>query len=104
MCASVALLHSLEGDLAEISQRLATEEEASGVAREMRKNARYIMYRKWVGEKWGYLGRGKRIRIPPCVIEAIRARYPEPGCNCRPGGPNWQLFNCVAHGYTGHRE
>ena len=104
MCVSVALLDGLEGEMAEISARLAAEEEAYGVAHEMRKNARYIMYRKWVGEKWGYLGRGKRIRIPPCVVEAIRHRFREPGRNCQRGGPDWKLFNCVEHGYTGHRE
>ena len=101
VCVSVALLDGLKDDLAEISARVAAEEETNGVARAMRKGARYLMYRKWVGEKWGYLGRGKRIRIPPCVVEAIRSEFREPGCECELGGP---LFNCVAHGYTGHRD
>ena len=41
----------------ELSRRVAAEEEDNGVARATRKSARYLMYRKWVGEKWGYLGR-----------------------------------------------
>ena len=88
----------------ELSRRVAAEEEDNGVARATRKSARYLMYRKWVGEKWGYLGRGKRIRIPPCVVEAIRDRFREPECNCPRGAPGLPLFNCIAHGYTGHRD
>ena len=56
------------------------------------------MYRKWVFVRFGRLGKGNRVRIPPCVVEFIRARYREPGCACLPGGP---LYACTAHGYTG---
>ena len=59
------------------------------------------MYRLWVYTTFGYLGKGNRVRIPPCVVEGIRCRFREPGCNCALGGP---LFQCTAHGYTGHRE
>ena len=40
-----------------------------GVSAEARKAARYCMYRKYVGEQWGVVGRGKRIRLAPCVVE-----------------------------------
>ena len=100
-CAAVALLESLEADLEDVTRRLEHDEETEGADAAMRKATRYFMYRKWVGAQWGYLGRGKRIRIPLCVIEAIRDRFRAPGCDCALGGP---LGNCVAHGYTGHRD
>ena len=69
-----------------------------------RKSARYLLYRRWVGEKWGFLGRGKRIRIPPCVIETIRDLFREPGCTAETCPMGGALANCVMHGYTGHRD
>ena len=100
-CAAVALLASLEADLEEVTARIAEEEAVDGVTSAARKAARYFLYRKYVGEAWGCLGRGKRVRIPPCVIEEIRDRFREPSCLCKRGGP---LARCVAHGYTGHRD
>lgn len=97
-CAGVRLLESLSHELAEVAACVAADDEKHGQGR---KEARYFLYRKWVGAKWGYLGRGKRIRIPPCVIEAIRDRFREPGCDCAKGG---DLFRCSEHGYTGHRD
>ena len=84
-----------------MERHVTADEETNGTNAAVRKVARHFLYRKWVGAKWGHLGWGKRIRIPPCVVEAIRDRFREPGCNCLMGGP---LFCCVAHGYTGHRE
>ena len=69
---------------------------------EARKAARYYMYRKWVYEKYDILGRGNRVRIPPCVVEYIRDTFREPGCKCKCGGPLWQLYNCKR--YTGHKD
>ena len=66
-----------------------------------RRAARYHLYRKYVYEAHGYLGRKVRIRIPRCVVEHIRSRFREPGCNCVLGGP---LYDCTVHGYTGHRD
>jgi len=100
-CDAVALLESLEADLQEVTIRIAQEEMKGGASSAARKSARYFLYRKWVGEQWGVLGRGVRIRIPPCVIEAIRNRFREPGCDCLLGGP---LYCCVVHGYIGHRD
>ena len=51
-----------------------------------RRAARYFMYRKWVFARYGTLGKGNRVRIPPCVVEFIRARYREPGCACLSAG------------------
>ena len=62
-CEAMNLLASLEADLKEATERVADEEAESGVAAAVRKNARYYMYRRWVGEQWGLLGKGKRIRI-----------------------------------------
>ena len=68
-----------------------------------RRAARYYLYRKYVFERWGRLGKGKRVRIAPCVVEYIRNRFREPacetGCKCAVGGA---LFRCPL--YTGHRE
>jgi hypothetical protein len=64
------------------------------------------MYRRYVYAVYGTLGQGVRIRIPPCVMEAIRHRLREPACNCPTGGP---LANCSMpgfpqHGYTGFKD
>ena len=92
-CVAVAKLEALADDLGEARRRVAEGE--------VRKNARYLLYRAWVGDYWGYLGRGNRIEIPPCVVEYIRDMFREPDCNCLKGGP---LYACTAHGYTGHRD
>lgn len=103
-CDAKALLERLNDDLELLARNLADHEAEAGVAADARKSARYFMYRKWVGEQWGHLGKGARIRIPPCVVEAIRDQFRAPGCTrdtCPLGGP---LFNCTAHNYTGHRD
>ena len=78
-------------------------------ARFARRAARYHLYRRWVHEAHGRLGKRYRVRIPPCVVEFIRNRYREPGCTCSVGGPLYGTVggggDCVGrHGYTGHRE
>ena len=40
----------------------------------------YYMYRKWVFHAHGPMGKGNRVRLPPCVVEYIRDRFREPGC------------------------
>jgi len=75
--------------------------QAGEVSRLARRAARYYLYRKWVFLAHGKLGKRTRVRIPPCVVELIRYRYREPGCQCRLGG---ELYACTEHGYTGHRE
>ena len=34
-------------------------------------------YRYYIYEKHGFLGKGKRVRIPPCVLDRIRAMWPD---------------------------
>lgn len=99
ICQAQEVLGSLEAEAEEQDEEVLQAEvgEASRLAR---RAARYYLYRKWVFLAHGRLGKRVRVRIPPCVIELIRARYPEPGCNCAPG----TLHLCTAHGYTGHRE
>jgi hypothetical protein len=94
-------LDEMKAELAALKLGVDTREAEEGVSAEARKAARYCMYRKYVGEQWGVVGRGKRIRLPPCVVEAIRDSFREPGCLCAFGGP---LFSCTSHGYTGHRD
>jgi hypothetical protein len=53
----------------------------------VRRAARYFMYRKWVYHAHGPMGKGNRVRLPPCVVELIRDRFREPGCDCPMGGP-----------------
>ena len=62
--------------------------------------ARFFMYRTFVAAKYGYLGQGNRVKIPDCVIAAIRSRYRAAGCDCAVAA----LASCRIHGYTGHKE
>lgn len=104
VCESMALLHSLAADL-DFKVRSVEDDEAEGegLDADLRRAARYYMYRKWVAMKCDNipLGKGVRIRIPLCVVECIRDHFREPGCYCVLGGP---LYNCRDHGYKGHRE
>lgn len=38
---------------------------------------RKMLYRFYIEQKYGYLGKGNRIQIPQCVLAGIRAAYPE---------------------------
>jgi len=103
VCTAVKTLQGLAVDFEEQQEKVDDAEEfgdAQGVAR---RAARYFMYRHYVKTAFGFLGKGKRVRIPPCVIEHIRNRFREPGCKhgckCELGGP---LFNCKL--YVGHRD
>ena len=42
------------------------------------KAVRNAVYRMFTYMKYGHLGKGNRIPIPPCVIQQIRDEYPEP--------------------------
>ena len=61
-CSAVALLESdeLKAELAALKDGLDAREAEEGISAEARKAARYCMYRKYVGEQWGVIGRGKR--------------------------------------------
>jgi len=62
----------------------------------VRRAARKFIYRTFVAAQYGYLGHGVCIRIPDCVVAAIRWRFPNPGCNCELSA----IGTCQAHGYT----
>lgn len=102
-CESMKLLESLSFDMEAQVERVADGDEELEPDPDVRRAARYFMYRKWVANKFDNipLGKGNRVRIPPCVIECIRDNFREPGCTCPKGGA---LANCKDHGYTGHRE
>ena len=36
-------------------------------------------YQYYIYEKYGFLGKGNRIRIPSCVLDRIQEKWPEPG-------------------------
>jgi len=101
-CVAVRTLRDLAADLQEQSDKVDHAEEFGDAQGAARVAARYFMYRLYVSTAFGVLGKGKRVRIPPCVVELIRDRFRAPGCTaitCPMGGP---LFNC-SH-YVGHRE
>ena len=45
---------------------------------EVAKAHRYAMYREFTAYKHGYLGKGNRIQPPSCVVNGIRAYFPDP--------------------------
>ena len=65
----------------------------------LHRSARYVFYRQFIAMKYGHLGAGVRIRLPDCVVAAIRCRWPEPSCTC----DHVAIARCTAHGYTGFR-
>ena len=100
-CAALQLLATLHEEMAKrdeiIDQELDDEDGAQ--LGDLHRAARKFMYRTFVAAKYGHLGQGNRVKIPDCVIAAIRARYRAPGCECE----GLALANCAAHGYTGFR-
>jgi len=103
VCTAVQTFQGLAADVEEQAEKVREAEEFGDGQGQARRAARFFMYRLYVKTVFGFLGKGKRIRIPPCVVEHIRARFPEPacelGCRCKLGG---QLFRCSL--YTGHRD
>ena len=101
-CAALQLYDTLLEDLRDrdaiIERELASEDGAS--LAELHRSARWFMYRTFVAAQFGYLGAGVRVRIPECVVAAIRSRYRAPGCDCAVK----DIGACRAHGYTGFRE
>ena len=99
VCSAKRVLGSLEGEFEDQAQTVEEAEEAGDESGEARRAARYFLYRKWVYAEYNFLGKGKRIKIPDCVVEYIRNRFREPGCKCKLGGP---LYACKD--YVGHRD
>jgi hypothetical protein len=100
-CEAMKLMASLETELKAQADLLEREEAESGECAELRRTARFYMYRKYVTAAFDRLGKGVRVRIPLCVVERIRDEFRAPGCTCPLGGP---LARCDQHGYTGHRD
>ena len=97
-CAALRLLDSLEADL-EARDQIVEQELADGFDEEAtHRGARWFMYRTFVARQFGYLGAGVRVRIPDCVIAAIRLRYRAPGCTC-----DVQAI-ATCNRYRGHRD
>lgn len=98
-CVALQLLETLEHEMIlrdEIIQSEMGEQDLESLHR----SARWFIYRAFVGAKYGHLGQGNRVRIPLCVVGAIRSRYRAPGCDCAASA----IATCAAHGYTGHKE
>jgi hypothetical protein len=85
LCDALPLLDSLGEDLHERHEILEQEIESGGDPAELKRNARWYRYRTYVRAKYGYLGRGVRVRISDCVVAAIRNEFRAPGCDCALG-------------------
>jgi len=99
VCTAVQVLGGLNVDFDDQKQQVDEYEALWGVSDAARAAARFYLYRKWVSVAYDRLGKGKRIRIPPCVVEYIRDRFRASGCKCALGGP---LYAC--RDYVGHRD
>jgi hypothetical protein len=78
-CEATALLEALRESLAELDAEVkqAKEADPDGDHEQVHRAARYTMYRKYVSAAFSYLGHGVRVRIPLCVVEKIRASFPD---------------------------
>ena len=101
-CSALQTLASLESELALRDVIICAELDAEEGCdlNDLHRSARWFMYRTFVAASYGTLGRGCRVRIPLCVVAAIRCRYRAVGCDCGAEA----IATCTAHGYTGHRE
>ena len=82
----------------ELSGEVDSREDAD--IESLHRAARKHMYRVFVAARYGHLGHGNRIRIPDCVVAAIRHQFRAPGCNCELE----DLAVCETHGYVGYKE
>ena len=111
-CHALQLLATLEDDMRErdmlIQHDLDQDEEGIVDLAVLHRSARWYMYRTYVASQYGHLGPGIRVRIPPCVVGAIRSRYPAPGCTCTTIDALMSCTCCDAHTgrhcYKGHRD
>jgi|TARA_B110000196_G_C20551072_1_gene388837 hypothetical protein len=97
------MLSTVEEDAAERDRIIQEEldgEDPPWDMGDLHRAARWSMYRTFVGAQYGYLGQGVRVRIPLCVVAAIRCRYPAAGCDC----VSPAIATCIVHGYVGHRD
>ena len=100
-CTALLLLHSLRDHLEDRDAIVARELEEGFDEAMTHRAARWYIYRQFVAAQYGHLGKGVRVKLPACVVAAIRARYRAPGCTCT---SIEALANCAEHGYVGFRE
>ena len=101
-CAALQLLETLGDEMDENDKTIDDEFDGGGDPDigGLHRTARYFMYRAFVAAQYGHLGKGNRVRIPACVVAAIRARYRAPGCDCAVR----DLAACQAHVCVGHKD
>ena len=66
-----------------------------------KREARHAMYKAIIS--WQFcspLGAGKRVRLPECLVSAVRRKFPNPMCGM--GCDFWVQCECKGH-YTGFR-
>ena len=101
-CMARALLESLKDDL-EARDQIVADEIATGLDPEAtHRSARWFCYRTYVAAKYGYLGKGVRVRIPDCAIAEIRMRYRAPACAAGCMCDATAIVSCPH--YRGHRD
>jgi len=98
-CPMVEMLQLLSDDMQARDDIIANEIQLGYDEAGLHRSARYVFYRQFIAMKYGHLGAGVRIRLPDCVVAAIRCRWPEPSCTC----DHVAIARCTAHGYTGFR-
>ena len=97
---ALQLFATLEDDLGEQDQLVETGLDQNFEVEALHRAARKHMYRAYVAARFGFLGQGVRVKIPDCVMAAIRSRYRAPGCDCSMD----VIASCVIHGYAGFKE
>ena len=98
-CSALGLLATLEEDLQEQDRIIDRGIEFDFEVEALHRAARKHMYRTYVAARFGYLGRGIRVRLPDCVVAAIRSRYRIPTCECSLDA----IVSCDC-GYSGFKE
>ena len=99
-CDALRMLDSLEEDMLERDRLIEHELDMGEDIDRAHRGARFAMYRMFVAARYGHLGQGNRVKIPECVVAAIRSRFRAWGCDCDVS----ELARCTSHGYKGHRD
>jgi len=103
-CSALQTLQTLESELLQRDAIIQAELDSEELPdlNTLHRAARWFMYRTYVAATYGMLGQGCRVRIPLCVVAAIRSRYVYRAveCDCGPEA----IATCSKHGYTGHSE